>query len=140
MLAPPLILAGAAALLGLLPQLGPSVQGAAVRLQDQRAYAATVLSGARVARPAAPAPPEESGVSAADLATGAGSAAGAVLLAGVALYRRRLPFVRRRGPWPGSAGLASVSRAVQSGVVNDYVAWAVLGLAVLGGTLALAIR
>jgi len=88
-----------------------------------------------------PEPPEETGVSAADLATGAGSAAGAVLLAGAALYRRRLPLLRRRRrPWPGSTALARASRAVQSGVVNDYVAWAVLGLAVLGGTLALAVR
>jgi hypothetical protein len=29
---------------------------------------------------------------------------------------------------------------VQSGVVNDYVAWAVLGFAAIGGTLALALR
>jgi len=64
-----------------------------------------------------------------------------VLLAGAALYRRRLPLLRRRrGPWPGSTALARASRVVQSGVVNDYVAWAVLGLAVLGGTLALAVR
>ena len=141
MLAPPLILTAAAAVLGLLPQLGTSVQGAAVRLQDQAGYAATVLSGARVTHPVAPEPPEETGVSAADLATGAGSAAGAVLLAGAALYRRRLPLLRRRRrPWPGSTALARASRAVQSGVVNDYVAWAVLGLAVLGGTLALAVR
>jgi multicomponent Na+:H+ antiporter subunit D len=141
MLAPPLILTAAAVVLGLLPQLGTFVQGAAVRLQDQAGYAATVLSGARVAHPVAPEPPEETEVSAADLATGAGSAAGAVLLAGVALYRRRLPLLRqRRGPRPGSPALARASRVVQSGVVNDYVAWAVLGLAVLGGTLALAVR
>jgi len=138
MIAPPLVLAVAAVVIGLLPQLGPTVQNAAVRLQDRAGYAATVLSGARVAHPVAPEPPEETGVSAADLATGAGSAAGAVLLAGLALYRRRLPLLRRG--WPGSAVLATASRVVQSGVVNDYVAWAVLGLAVLGGTLALAVR
>jgi hypothetical protein len=30
--------------------------------------------------------------------------------------------------------------AVQSGIINDYIAWMVLGLACLGGALALAIR
>jgi multicomponent Na+:H+ antiporter subunit D len=138
MLVPPLVLVVAAAVTGLLPQVGPAAQAGAVQLQDQQAYAATVLSGARVAHPSAPEPPEETGVTAADLVSGAGSAAGAVLLAGLALYRRRLPLLRR-APGPGS-GLAGFFRTVQSGVVNDYVAWTVLGLAVLGGTLALAIR
>jgi multicomponent Na+:H+ antiporter subunit D len=138
MLLPPLALVVAAALIGLLPQAGPAVQAAAVRLQDQPAYAATVLSGARVAHPAAPEPPEETGVTTADVVSGLGSAAGAVVLAGLALYRRRLPLLRR-APGPGP-GLSGFFRAVQSGVVNDYVAWAVLGLAALGGTLALALR
>jgi len=138
MLLPPLVLVVAAAVIGLLPQLGPAAQAGAVRLQDQPAYAATVLSGARVAHPAAPEPPEETGVTTADVVSGLGSAAGAVVLAGLALYRRRLPLLRR-APVPGP-GLAGFFRVVQSGVVNDYVAWAVLGLAALGGTLALAIR
>ena len=138
MLLPPLALVVAAAVIGLLPQLGPAAQAGAVRLQDQPAYAATVLSGARVAHPAAPEPPEETGVTTADVVSGLGSAAGAVVLAGLALYRRRLPLVRR-APGPGS-GLSGVFRVVQSGVVNDYVAWAVLGLAAIGGTLALSIR
>jgi hypothetical protein len=109
-----------------------------VRLQDQQGYAATVLSGQRVAHPAAPEPPEETGVTAADVASGLGSAAGAVVLAGLALYRRRLPLLRR-APGPGP-GLSGFFRVVQSGVVNDYVAWAVLGFAAIGGTLALALR
>ena len=138
MLLPPLVLTVAAVVIGLLPQLGPAVQAGAVRLQDQQGYAATVLSGKRVAHPAAPEPREETGVTAADVASGAGSVAGAVVLAGLALYRRRLPLLRR-APGPGP-GLSGFFRVVQSGVVNDYVAWAVLGLAAIGGTLALAIR
>jgi multicomponent Na+:H+ antiporter subunit D len=138
MILPPLVLTLAAVVIGLLPQLGPAMQAGAVRMQDQPAYAATVLSGQRVAHPAAPEPREETGVTAADVASGLGSAAGAVVLAGLALYRRRLPLLRR-APGPGS-GLSGFFRVVQSGVVNDYVAWAVLGFAAIGGTLALAIR
>jgi multicomponent Na+:H+ antiporter subunit D len=138
MLLPPLVLTVAAVVIGLLPQLGPAVQAGAVRLQDQPGYAATVLSGQRVAHPAAPEPREETEVTAADVASGLGSAAGAVVLAGLALYWRRLPLLRR-APGPGP-GLSGFFRVVQSGVVNDYVAWAVLGFAAIGGTLALALR
>ena len=59
-------------------------------------------------------------------------------LAFLALYRRRLPLLRR-GYEPG-AGLTEPIQRFQSGVVNDYVTWTVLGLAAIGGTLALIIR
>jgi len=114
------------------------VEAGAVRFQDQAAYNATVLSGARVVHPQAPAPAEGTGVTAASLATGAGSAAGAMALAFLALYWRRLP-VLRRGFEPGR-GLARPIERFQSGVVNDYVTWLVVGLACLGGALAAAIR
>ena len=61
--------------------LGPAVQAAAVRFQDQGAYNAAVLSGAAVAHPAALHPAESTGITAADVVTGAGSAAGALILA-----------------------------------------------------------
>jgi hypothetical protein len=72
------------------------------------------------------------------VATGAGSALGGLALAFFALYWRRLP-VLRRGFEPG-AGLARSLRWLQSGVITDYVTWIVVGLACLGGALALAIR
>ena len=40
---------------------------------------------------------------------------------------------------PGQ-GLARFADQFQSGVVNDYVTWLVLGVAAIGGALALAIR
>jgi hypothetical protein len=70
--------------------------------------------------------------------TGAGSALGAVILALAALYWRRLP-VLRRGYEPG-AGLTVPLRRFQSGVVNDYVTWIVLGLACLGGVVAVVVQ
>ena len=45
----------------------------------------------------------------------------------------------RRGFEPG-AGLTEPLQRFQSGVVNDYVTWIVLGLAAIGGVLALIIR
>ena len=65
-------------------------------------------------------------------------AVGALVLAFLALYWRRLP-VLRRGFEPGR-GLTRPIARFQSGVVNDYVTWVVIGLACLGGALAFAIR
>jgi multicomponent Na+:H+ antiporter subunit D len=118
--------------------LGSAAEAAAVRFQDQAAYDATVLSGAHVAHPAALFPAEGTEVTVADVATGAGSTAGALVLAFLALYWRRLP-VLRRGFEPGR-GLTRPLERMQSGVVNDYVTWVVIGLACLGGALAFAIR
>jgi hypothetical protein len=77
-------------------------------------------------------------VSVANLVTGLGTAAGAVFLAFLALYWRRLPLLRR-GFEPGT-GLVRPLRRFQSGVVNDYVTWIVIGVACLGGALAFSIH
>ena len=138
MIVPAAVLAVAGIVIGSLPHIGPAVQAAAVRFQDQPAYNATVLSGAHVAHPTALFAPEPTGITAADLASGLGSAAGALILAFLALYWRRLPLLRR-GFEPG-AGLEQPIRRFQSGVVNDYVTWIVIGAACLGGTLAFSIR
>jgi hypothetical protein len=74
----------------------------------------------------------------ADVAAGLVSAACAAALAGLALYGRRLPLPRRVA---GKAMvLARSLDGIQSGVVNDYVTWIVLGVAAVGGVLAVAIR
>jgi multicomponent Na+:H+ antiporter subunit D len=138
MIIPPALLVAGAIVIGLLPHLGPVIEAAAVRFQDQAGYNATVLSGSHVAHPVAPYPPDPAGITAADLITGAGSAAGALFLAFLGLYWRRLP-VLRRGFEPGT-GLVRVVQRFQSGVVNDYVTWTVIGVACLGGALAFSIR
>jgi multicomponent Na+:H+ antiporter subunit D len=138
MIVPAAVLVVAAIGLVFVPHLGPAVEAGAVRFEDQAAYNATVLSGARVAHPVAIAPAEGTGVTVADVATGAGSVLGALVLAFVGLYWRRLP-VLRRGFEPGR-GLARPIDRFQSGIVNDYVTWLVVGLACLGGALAFSIR
>jgi len=137
MIIPAAALVVAGLVIGLLPHIGAAVQAAAVRFQDQTAYNATVLSGAHVAHPAAIFPPQPTGITAADLVTGLGSVAGALILAFLALYWQRLPLLRH-GFEPG-ADLVRPIRRFQSGVVNDYVTWIVIGVACVGGTLALSI-
>jgi multicomponent Na+:H+ antiporter subunit D len=138
MIVPAAILVLAAIGIVFAPHLGPAIEAAAVRFQDQAAYNATVLSGAHVAHPAALFPAGPTGITVPDVATGAGSTAGALVLAFLALYWRRLPGLRR-GFEPGR-GLTRPIERFQSGVVNDYVTWVVIGLACLGGALALSIR
>ena len=138
MIIPPAVLVAAAAVTGLVPQLGSVVEAAAVRFQDQRAYNATVLHGTRVAHVTTAYAAGIAGVTVTDLVIELGTAAGAVFLAFLALYWRRLPLLRR-GFEPGT-GLVRPLRRFQSGVVNDYVTWIVIGVACLGGALAFSIR
>jgi hypothetical protein len=84
------------------------------------------------AAPAAAAPAD---VTADAVATGLISAAGAVAIALLILYRRPLP-----GRISLSGRAAALAEGFQSGVINDYVAWMVLGTACLGGILVLIIR
>jgi multicomponent Na+:H+ antiporter subunit D len=138
MIIPPVMLVAAAIAVGLIPQLGQVVQAAAIRFEDQAGYNATVLDGAHIAHPVALAAAEPVAVTLSAVLTGVGSTIGAALLAFAALYWRRLPLLRR-GYEPG-VGLTAPIQRFQSGVVNDYVTWIVLGLACLGGVLALVIR
>jgi multicomponent Na+:H+ antiporter subunit D len=138
MIIPAGLLAVAGFVVGLLPGLGGAVEAAAVRFQDQAGYNATVLSGTAVAHPAAVFPVQAASVTVVSVATAVGSVAGSLLLAFVALYWRRLPVLSR--VVRPNDGLYRLSRAFQSGVINDYVTWIVVGLACVGGTLALAIR
>jgi multicomponent Na+:H+ antiporter subunit D len=137
MVVPAAVLMLAGLSVALLPRIGPALATAAARFQDQAGYSATVLSGGHAIRPVAPAVLDSAGITLTSILIGAGSAAGALLLAGAALYRRRLPVLRSFEPGPR---LARFAEQFQSGVVNDYVTWLVLGVAAIGGALALAIR
>jgi multicomponent Na+:H+ antiporter subunit D len=137
MIIPPALLVAAAiviGVIGVIGRLGPAVQAAAVRFEDQAAYNAAVLANTYVIHPVAVYAAEPAGVTLAGLLAGAGSVAGALILAWLALYRRRLPVLHGYEP---SARLAAAARRFHSGVVNDYVTWIVLGLACLGGVFAL---
>jgi multicomponent Na+:H+ antiporter subunit D len=129
MIVPAAVLTAGAFAVGLIARLGPSVEAAAVRFTDQAGYNATVLRGAHLAYPVGLHVP----VSLASVLGGVGSAAGALVLAWAGLYWRRLPALRNHRP---SSRAVAVARGFQSGVINDYVTWLVIGLACLGGVLA----
>ncbi|HET9059922.1 MAG TPA: complex I subunit 5 family protein, partial [Acidimicrobiales bacterium] len=122
--------------LGAAPGLGHAAERTAMRFEDQGAYNRVVLHASLVAHPASPRAPEDVGITLADVLTGVGSTGAALLLAGLSLYRRRIPVLRR---WPEGAHLLDAVRRFQSGIVNDYVTWLVLGAAAIGGALALAV-
>jgi multicomponent Na+:H+ antiporter subunit D len=143
MLTPPVLLVAGAMAAGvamLVPGAGAAIERAALRFQDQAAYQAAVLGraghGGSAAVPVATLHPvEPAAVTISAVVVALVCVAGALALAGAALYWRRLP-VLRRGYEPG-AGLTEFSRRFQSGVINDYITWLVVGLAIIGGVLAL---
>ena len=85
-----------------------------------------------------PYPPDAGSSTASDVLTGVSSAVCALILAGLALYARRLPRLRR-ALRPGTALIRPLEN-IQRGVVNDYVTWIILGVACIGGVLAYSIR
>jgi multicomponent Na+:H+ antiporter subunit D len=133
MIVPPAVLVAAAIVVGLIGPLGPAVQAAAVRFQDQAGYNATVLQDVHLTHPVALVAAGPTSVTVTDVLAGLGSVVGALTLAGLALYCRRLPLLRGRRP---NASVAAAARRFQSGVVNDYVTWIVIGLTCLGGIFA----
>jgi multicomponent Na+:H+ antiporter subunit D len=137
MIVPAGVLAVAALVVGLLPRLGAFAEAAAVRFQDEAGYNATVLSGARLAHPVALYAAQAASVTPGGVLIGTGSVLGSLVLGALALYWRRLSWLPRFAV--GSA-LARPVRALQSGVVTDYVTWIVVGLACIGGALAVTIR
>jgi hypothetical protein len=133
MIVPPAVLVAAAIVVGLIGPLGPAVQAAAVRFQDQAGYNATVFQDVHLTHPVALVAAGPTSVTVTDVLAGLGSVVGALTLAGLALYCRRLPLLRGRRP---NASVAAAARRFQSGVVNDYVTWIVIGLTCLGGIFA----
>jgi len=131
-----ILLAGGLAA-GLIPGVAGHAERAAAQFQDRGAYTSAVLFGRE---PPAPAFQTE-GPSAAGVWSGLASAAAAAGLAALALFRRRVvaAHVRRRFRALFRRPVTAVRRA-HSGHVGDYAAWFALGLAALGGSLALVSR
>ena len=133
---PPVMLIAGGALvvaglvLGLVPTVLHGAQDAAASFSDRAAYAATVLHGASPGPRATETAPLELPA----LLVGLGTAAGALLLAAIALARPRnpLPMAVNR---PVEVAFFRLRR-LHSGQVGDYVAWLTVGVALFGGLLA----
>jgi multicomponent Na+:H+ antiporter subunit D len=138
MVIPAAVLTAAGLIVTVLPGFGRAVVLAALRFQDQAGYNAAVLAGSSLQHGARLTAGQVPAISAADVAVALCSVAGSALLAWLALFWRRLPVLRR--VIRPSETAVRLSQGFQSGVMNDYAAWIVFGLAAVGGALAFAIR
>jgi multicomponent Na+:H+ antiporter subunit D len=132
MIVPPVLLTIGGLLVGLSSGLRDGIDTAAARMADQAGYVATVFGGhaGGVRSPHTPVVSLDFLLAGATVIGALGVAAWA--LAGPPDWR---PLQRlKRAPTRGLIAL----RRLHSGCVNDYVAWVVAGLAVIGGALALA--
>jgi multicomponent Na+:H+ antiporter subunit D len=132
-----LILACAA---GLLPPLFHQAELATATLAHPAGYARVVLHNVPATRlgHAGPLPPTAPTLF--DAGTGTAAAAGAVIVAALALFRSRWPVAGRRA-WRALAPPLRVLRRTQSGDLRDYIAWLSLGVGILGAAVAaLALR
>lgn len=136
MLAPIVLLLAGSLAAGVVPGFGESIGKAAHVFLDRDGYVAQSLSTAK----AAPVPHiAEMHWSALGLWLGFASAALSVVIAFTALYARRLPeMVRSAAGVVG--GPLRVVREAHSGHVGDYVAWFVIGVALLGGLIGVPLR
>ncbi len=135
MFVPAAVLVALALAAGSWPALEHHARRGGAGFIERSAYAGAVLEG----RPASPPAPGPSGPKWPGVLYGLGSAAGAVVLALLALFRQRLPRVLHAAGRLGEAALRPL-HALHSGDVADYVTWIVVGVAVLGGLFALLTR
>jgi multicomponent Na+:H+ antiporter subunit D len=135
---PPLLWAPIAALvvcgvgLAFIPDVAGHALHDASRLMNRSERAREVLHGIEPA----PKPLPSYSPSGAAYAWAVVSVLGSLLVAGLGLYRQRLPVVLRR-----ALGLpARTMQALHSGAIGDYVTWFVVGTTVLGGLFAVVVR
>jgi multicomponent Na+:H+ antiporter subunit D len=121
------LLAGALAV-GFLPGLAPRALAGAEQFRDRHAYVADVLGGAH--SPAEPLPEHHTKLE--SIVFALLSLAGALAVAAWGLRGHPLPRLVVRP--------LNRLRDFHTGAVGDYVAWLVLGAAVLGGLVTLAVR
>jgi multicomponent Na+:H+ antiporter subunit D len=117
---------------GLWPGLGEEAERASSRFIDWRGYVAAVLGG--IDHPRLPLQ-LETGKGLPGVMSGLGAAAGAAILALVALYSRRIPQGVRDIVWRIGKPIISALRSLHSGQISDYVNWVVIGVAVVGAVL-----
>lgn len=137
MFAPAVLLALAALAIGLVPGTVEAFEGAAVQFANGSSYLAAVLH-------AGDAPPIEAGppysAPASAYVYSAVTLAAAVAVATATLFADRIPGAARQRAGALAARAANPLRALHSGHIGDYVAWLVAGVALLGGSFAIALQ
>jgi multicomponent Na+:H+ antiporter subunit D len=125
-----------AVVLGLVPDFSETAERSAAQFQDTDAYTARVLEGTK----STPIRLEHEALPASTFAYSALSAVGAIGLALLALFRRRLPSMLRDRTSSLFGPAIFHLRSLHSGIVGDYVTWLTLGTATLGGLFAVYLR
>jgi multicomponent Na+:H+ antiporter subunit D len=136
MLVPAVALLAAGLLFGVLPGLVSETARFAAQFAAPAFYRATMFGAA----PAAPAAAALALPDAGDLALSLGTCALATALAAAAMFRYRLPGLVRTAMRRALQRPVDALRLLHTGVVNDYAAWVVVGLATFGMAFALALR
>jgi multicomponent Na+:H+ antiporter subunit D len=119
-----------------VPGMASAAEEASVHFQDRESYASRVLEDDAVSSIDLKAKPP----SVSSIAFGAASAIGAIGVAALALFRRKLPSAMRRWISEKLGIWVRRLRALHSGIVTDYIAWLTIGTAMLGGLFALYLR
>ena len=140
MVVPVVVLMGAALAAGLLARLASAAGNAASLFQDRAYYAATVLGTAPTTPTGTPATAPLAMPGSTEIGRSVAVSAGALLLALLVMYRKRIPIRGRRAARRLLGGPLDELRRLHSGVVNDYVTWALTGLAAFGAAFAAAVR
>ncbi|MGH3003900.1 MAG: hypothetical protein ACRDM1_14775, partial [Gaiellaceae bacterium] len=123
--------------LAFVPTLAGRSLASARHDTDRAAYAAEILHG-RSSPPPRRLP--QAVLSPGSYAYGAASAAAALALAGLMLFRRRLPRLGGVVPGPLRAaveGTVETLHTIHSGALGDYVTWLALGVSAIAGIWAL---
>ena len=136
MLAPIVVLLGGSLALGVVPGFAEAVGKAAHQFIDRAGYVTQAVANTS----SAPVPHvPEMHWTALGVGLGLASAALSVVFAFLALYAQRFPAAMRRGAATLGVPLRGVRR-VHSGHVGDYVAWLLVGLALLGALVGVPMR
>jgi multicomponent Na+:H+ antiporter subunit D len=130
----PLLLLAAGVAIGLPTVVRRAIETGAGRMAERLAYAHAVLS--RGASPHGAAAPPHLPIVVHDYLLSALTVLGALAVAGLALLPRRRSAFSEALDRHATAAVLGLRR-LHSGRVNDYVAWLVAGLALVGGALAL---
>jgi multicomponent Na+:H+ antiporter subunit D len=138
MLAPGMLLIAVALTVGVVPSVASRTLTGAMGFQDHQGYEAAVL-GVPSASTAPPAPGDV-GATSTSVLLGVAGALSAVVVAGLALFKDRLPGAGVARARSALSPVVGIFRALHSGHVSDYVAWLTVGVAAFGGVLATALR
>jgi multicomponent Na+:H+ antiporter subunit D len=134
---PTVMLAAGALAIGLVPGLVEAFEGAAEQFADGSSYASTVMRGASA--PTVEAAAAYSAPASAYLYSGI-TLVGAIGVAALGLFGCRIQGPAARAASRVARGGAAPLRALHSGHIGDYVAWLVAGVALLGGSFAIALQ